>query len=68
MIRDEGAELSQAKNSLGTMVLGRVRFSGVDFEGTTYVDDPGNDRDSIGFVFSFQVPIIHRYVHTYIGT
>ncbi len=47
--------MTQYENSVGTMLLGKVRFGGVDFEGTIYVDDPNKDQDSVGFVFCYQV-------------
>ncbi|XP_029053542.2 cartilage oligomeric matrix protein isoform X1 [Osmia bicornis bicornis] len=52
-IHNEGAEIQQLVNSDPGIAIGPDVFSGVDFEGTFFVDDDGDD-DSVGFVFSYQ--------------
>ncbi|XP_076394197.1 thrombospondin isoform X3 [Megachile rotundata] len=52
-ILNEGAEIQQLVNSDPGIAIGPDVFSGVDFEGTFFVDDDGDD-DSVGFVFSYQ--------------
>ncbi|XP_017767633.1 PREDICTED: cartilage oligomeric matrix protein [Eufriesea mexicana] len=53
VIHNEGAEIQQLVNSDPGIAIGPDIFSGVDFEGTFFVDDDGDD-DSVGFVFSYQ--------------
>ncbi|KAK1120476.1 hypothetical protein K0M31_012453 [Melipona bicolor] len=53
VIHNEGAEIQQLVNSDPGIAIGPDTFSGVDFEGTFFVDDDGDD-DSVGFVFSYQ--------------
>ena len=52
--RDEGKEIYQALNSDPGVAIGDVKFAGVEFEGTMFVDCC-LDNDWIGAVFSFQV-------------
>ncbi|XP_017791439.1 PREDICTED: cartilage oligomeric matrix protein [Habropoda laboriosa] len=52
-IHNEGAEIQQLVNSDPGIAIGPDIFSGVDFEGTFFVDDNGDD-DTVGFVFSYQ--------------
>ncbi|XP_014256700.1 cartilage oligomeric matrix protein [Cimex lectularius] len=53
IIYDEGAEIVQTMNSDPGLALGYDAFSGVDFEGTIFVDTNVDD-DYIGFIFSYQ--------------
>ncbi|CAL7948852.1 unnamed protein product [Xylocopa violacea] len=52
-IHNDGAEIKQLVNSDPGIAIGPDTFSGVDFEGTFFIDDDGDD-DSVGFVFSYQ--------------
>ncbi|XP_031829184.1 thrombospondin isoform X2 [Nomia melanderi] len=52
-INHGGAEIQQLVNSDPGIAIGPDVFSGVDFEGTFFVDDDADD-DSVGFVFSYQ--------------
>ena len=52
--RDEGKEIWQALNSNAGIAIGDAMLSGVEFEGTFYVTNTG-DNDHVGVVFSFQV-------------
>jgi thrombospondin 2/3/4/5 len=55
LIYNKGAEMVQTMNSDPGLAVGYHSFSGVDFEGTLYVDiDDNVDDDYIGFVFSYQ--------------
>ncbi|XP_016914350.2 cartilage oligomeric matrix protein isoform X2 [Apis cerana] len=53
VIHNDGAEIQQLVNSDPGIAIGPDIFSGVDFEGTFFVDDDGDD-DFVGFVFSYQ--------------
>ena len=52
--RDEGKEIYQVLNSDPGVAIGDAKFSGVEYEGTMFVDCC-LDNDWIGAVFSFQV-------------
>ncbi|XP_053982541.1 cartilage oligomeric matrix protein isoform X2 [Hylaeus volcanicus] len=52
-INNDGAEIQQLVNSDPGIAIGPDVFSGVDYEGTFFVDDDGDD-DFVGFVFSYQ--------------
>ncbi|XP_014469756.1 PREDICTED: cartilage oligomeric matrix protein [Dinoponera quadriceps] len=52
-INHYGAEIQQLINSDPGIAIGPDVFSGVDYEGTFYVDDDTDD-DYVGFVFSYQ--------------
>ncbi|XP_076645729.1 thrombospondin isoform X2 [Halictus rubicundus] len=52
-INHGGAEIQQLVNSDPGIAIGPDVFSGVDFEGTFFVEDDADD-DSVGFVFSYQ--------------
>lgn len=51
--KNEGAEIIQTLNSDPGLAIGHDRFSGVDFDGTFFVDTDIDD-DYVGFVFSYQ--------------
>ena len=51
--RDEGKEIWQGENSIGGIAIGKQRLSAMNFSGTIFVEDEGDD-DWVGFVFSFQ--------------
>jgi thrombospondin 2/3/4/5 len=53
LIYNKGAEMVQTLNSDPGMAIGYDSFSGVDFEGTLFVDTDVDD-DYIGFIFSYQ--------------
>ncbi|CAK9821391.1 THBS3 [Anthophora retusa] len=52
-IHNDGAEIQQLLNSDPGIAIGPDIFSGVDFEGTFFINDGGDD-DFVGFVFSYQ--------------
>ncbi|CAH1796395.1 unnamed protein product [Owenia fusiformis] len=52
-ILNEGAEISQTKNSDPGLAVGYTPFGGVDFSGTFFVNSDVDD-DYAGFVFSYQ--------------
>ncbi|XP_076245587.1 thrombospondin [Calliopsis andreniformis] len=52
-ILNNGAEIQQLVNSDPGIAIGPDVFSGVDFEGTFFIEDE-NDDDFVGFVFSYQ--------------
>ncbi|XP_076639889.1 thrombospondin [Colletes latitarsis] len=52
-IHNDGAEIQQLVNSDPGIAIGPDVFSDVDFEGTFFIDDDGDD-DFVGFVFSYQ--------------
>ena len=51
--KNEGKEIHQKLNSAPGIAIGDAQLSGVDFEGTFFVDTD-EDGDWIGFIFSFQ--------------
>ncbi|KAJ8963402.1 hypothetical protein NQ318_018881, partial [Aromia moschata] len=72
-VRDKGRELEQLISANPGLAVGRALFSGVDFEGTFYVDSD-EDADFIGFVFSYQsnrrfyAVLWKKYYQTYSST
>ena len=52
--RNDGKEILQKLNSSPGIAIGRATLSTMEFEGTIYVGDNGDD-DWIGALFSFQV-------------
>lgn len=52
-IFNDGAEITQTKNSDPGLAVGNDVFDGVDFEGTFYVGTPIDD-DYVGFIFGYQ--------------
>ncbi|XP_012227151.1 cartilage oligomeric matrix protein [Linepithema humile] len=52
-IHNDGAEIQQLLNSDPGIAIGPDELSGVDFEGTFYIDNDDDD-DFVGFVFSYQ--------------
>ncbi|XP_042889007.1 cartilage oligomeric matrix protein-like isoform X2 [Penaeus japonicus] len=50
---DDGGEIHQLVNSDPALVLGHHAMGNVDFEGTFFIEDEGDD-DFVGFVFSYQ--------------
>ena len=54
--KNGGKEIQQKINSAPGVAIGSDQLGGVDFEGTFFVADRG-DNDYIGVVFSFQVSI-----------
>lgn len=52
-IANEGAEILQTLNSDPGLAVGFESFSGVDFEGTLFVDTQIDD-DYVGFIFGYQ--------------
>lgn len=52
-IANEGAEILQTLNSDPGLAVGFESFSGVDFEGTFFVDTQIDD-DYVGFIFGYQ--------------
>ncbi|XP_043262172.1 cartilage oligomeric matrix protein [Colletes gigas] len=52
-IHNDGAEIQQLVNSDPGIAIGPDVFSDVDFEGTFFINDDGDD-DFVGFVFSYQ--------------
>lgn len=53
IIYNKGAEIVQTSNSDPGLAVGYDSFSGVDFEGTFFVDTEIDD-DYVGFIFSYQ--------------
>lgn len=53
IIYNKGAEIVQTINSDPGLAVGYHSFSGVDFEGTFFVDTEIDD-DYVGFIFSYQ--------------
>ncbi|XP_037080136.1 cartilage oligomeric matrix protein-like [Pollicipes pollicipes] len=53
VIYNQGAEIVQTMNSDPGLAVGYHRFSGLDFEGTFFIDTEIDD-DYVGFVFSYQ--------------
>ncbi|CAG9833718.1 unnamed protein product [Diabrotica balteata] len=52
-IYNHGAEIVQTVNSDPGLAVGHDKFTGVDFEGTFFVDSDEDD-DYVGFIFSYQ--------------
>ncbi|CAG9854356.1 unnamed protein product [Phyllotreta striolata] len=52
-IYNHGAEIGQTVNSDPGLAVGHDKFTGVDFEGTFFVDSEVDD-DYVGFVFGYQ--------------
>ncbi|CAH1113998.1 unnamed protein product [Psylliodes chrysocephalus] len=52
-IYNHGAEIVQTINSDPGLAVGHDKFTGVDFEGTFFVDSEVDD-DYVGFIFSYQ--------------
>lgn len=53
-IHNDGAEIWELLNSDPGVAIGPDEFTGVDFEGTFYIDDNDFDDDFVGFVFAYQ--------------
>lgn len=52
VIYNRGAEIVQTQNSDPGLAVGDASFSGVDFEGTFFVDTDIDD-DYVGFIFGY---------------
>ena len=49
---NNGAEITQKKNSDPGIIVGNQKVAGVDYNGTFFIDD--RDDDFVGIVFSYQ--------------
>ncbi|XP_020300178.1 cartilage oligomeric matrix protein-like [Pseudomyrmex gracilis] len=54
IVLNQGAEIRQIYDSDPGIAVGPHEFTGVDFEGTFYIDNHDNDDDFVGFLFSYQ--------------
>ena len=61
--RNDGKEVIQTVNSRPGIAVGKDSFGRVEYVGTMFVNDPNDDDDWIGVVFSFQV----KYFNTFWG-
>eukprot|EP00794_Sanderia_malayensis_P009735 gene9735-10730_t len=55
VVRNQGKEVVQVKNSVPSILVGKTVYEGIDFTGTMFVQTR-NDDDFIGFVFGYQSP------------
>ena len=60
----QGCEIVQTENSDPVLMVGVNTFSGVDYTGSLFVDTlEDEDRDYVGFIFSYQVNCDQLFVN-----